>query len=59
MSGAALAILVIEKYGRTHFYGDEDRNIPARPYVWIPGEDPDGARDVVALAEELFAEGLR
>lgn len=38
LSERAIEIFSLVKYGATHQYGDRDRKIPARPFLWFPKE---------------------
>jgi phage gpG-like protein len=38
LSERAIEIFALVKYAATHQYGDSDRNIPARPFLWFPRE---------------------
>jgi len=42
------------EYGATHQFGDEDRNIPARPYLGLSDENVDDIEHVL----EVYLEGL-
>ncbi len=46
----------IEKYGATHQFGDEERGIPARPYLGFSEDDDQMIEDILL---DHFEEALR
>lgn len=55
VSGDVLEVGATREYAATHQYGDEDRNIPARPYLGISEEDKD---DIISIVGEWFEKNM-
>jgi phage virion morphogenesis protein len=57
VTGRELAIGTMAKYGATHQLGDPERNIPARPWLFLDygsGLSAEDAAEIVAIAHGLF-----
>lgn len=54
-SATSLLFGTDRKYGATHQFGDDDRNIPARPYLGINDEDKG---EILAILQAHLAQAL-
>ena len=53
VDGDQVTVGSVKEYAATHQYGDEERNIPARPYLGLSERD---VGELGELVEEFVAE---